>query len=135
MAKAVHVYADHWGQIIDWPDAGFIEIRWFDTTRDMTKADFNAWLATFAGYEEKLRRRGVLIDGTSFLMDPANSDGEWREINIIPRYNAAGVKRFAFQFPAGMPLIGAPPAIEGAASYPTGYFGSRQDVLDWLGGA
>jgi len=42
-------------------------------------------------------------------MDPANSDGAWREIHIVPRYNAAGVKKFAFHFAAGMPLIGKPP--------------------------
>jgi hypothetical protein len=35
-------------------------------------------------------------------------DGPWRDANIIPRYNAAGVKKFA-HMPEGMPMIGEPP--------------------------
>ena len=132
MAASVIVYEDNWGEIIDRPDARLVEIRWYDTTRTMSKADFEQWLTTFAGYVERLRRPGALVDGTSFLMDPANSDGPWRDANIVPRYNAAGVKKFAFHFPEGIPVIGAPPAVEPPASYPTGYFGSREDALTWL---
>jgi hypothetical protein len=76
----------------------------------------------------------VLIDGTRFMMDPANLNDAWRDANIIPRYNAAGVRRFAFLFPDGMPAIGAPPAAEGPATFPTGYFARRQGALDWLAG-
>jgi hypothetical protein len=57
---------------------------------------------------------------------------EWRDANIVPRYNAAGVKKFAFHMPAGMPAIGTAPSREGPADYPTAYFGRRQDALDWL---
>ena len=56
----------------------------------------------------------------------------WRDEHIIPRYNAAGLKKFAFVMPAGMPAIGAPPAPEGPADFPTGYYGSRADALSWL---
>ena len=31
-----------------------------------------------------------------------------------------------------MPAIGAPPAPEPPGVFPTGYFGRRQGVLDWL---
>ena len=133
MAASTIVYEDQWGEIVDRPEAGFVEIRWYDTTRAMTRADFEQWLTTFAGCAERLRRPGVLVDGTSFLMDPKNSVPEWRDANIIPRYNAAGVKRFAFHFPEGMPLIGSPPADELPATFPTGYFGSRAAALAWLG--
>jgi hypothetical protein len=53
---------------------------------------------------------------------------------LIPRYNAAGVRRFAFLFSDGMPAIGAPPAPERPATFPTGYFAHRQQALDWLAG-
>jgi hypothetical protein len=59
-------------------------------------------------------------------------DGGWRDANIIPRYNAAGVRRFAFVMPAGMPAIGAAPAPEGPGDFPTGYFGRREDAIAWL---
>ena len=127
-----HVYEDRFGAVIDHPDAGYVEVRWYDATEAMSKQQFEDWLAGFAGAVERLRRAGVLIDGTSFLMDPGNNDMEWRDANIVPRYNGAGVKKFAFHMPAGMPAIGAPPAREGPADYPTGYFGHRHDALAWL---
>src|SRR5712692_1706403 len=65
-------------------------------------------------------------------MSPANMDGPWRDANIIPRYNAAGVAKFAFHMPEGMPMIGKPPAPEGPGRFLTGYFGRRHDALDWL---
>ena len=130
--SSVHVYEDQWGEIIDHPEANFLEIRWYDTTSAMSKNEFERWLTVFAESEERVRRANCLIDATSFKMDPANSDGPWREVHIVPRYNAAGVRKFAFHFPDGMPLIGSPPQVEGVAKYPTGYFGRRQDVLDWF---
>src|SRR5215472_8860737 len=129
---ATQLYEDQWGEIIDRPEADFIEIRWYDSTGPMSKDEFQRWLSLFAGFNEKLHRKGALVDATSFLMDPKNSDGQWREVNIVPRYNASGLKKFAFHFPEGMPLIGQPPAVEGVAKYPTGYFGRRQAALDWL---
>lgn len=128
------VYEDRWGDVLDRPSGDLVEVRWFDTTEELTTEQFNNWLATFAGCVEKCGRSGILIDSTSFRMSPAKMDGPWRDANIIPRYNAAGVARFAFLMPEGMPLIGAPPAKEGPARFPTGYFGRRQDALDWLTG-
>lgn len=128
----VHVYEDRCGEIIDRPEAGLLELRWFDTTEGMNSDQFNEWLATFAGQVERCGRPRVLVDGTSFRMSPSQMDGAWRDTNIIPRYNAAGVAKFAFHMPEGMPGIGSPPAPEGPADFPTGYFGKRADALRWL---
>jgi hypothetical protein len=128
------LYEDRWGEIFDRSPADLIEIRWFDTTADMSAQDFRDWLSTFAGCVEKSGRRRVLVDSTSFRMNMANMDGPWRDANIIPRYNAAGVVRFAFLMPEGMPMIGAPPAAEAPGNFPTGYFGRREDALRWLAG-
>ena len=134
MADAEHVYEDVWGEIIDRPGVGVVELRWYDATAGMAAEQFQDWLTTFAAHVLRLRRARVLIDGTRFMMDPANLDDAWRDANIIPQYNAAGVRRFAFLFPDGMPAIGAPPAAEPPAIFPTGYFARRQDALDWLAG-
>ena len=128
------VYEDQWCEIFDRSSADLIELRWFDTTATMSAQEFQSSLMNFASSVERCRRRSVLIDSTSFRMNPANMDGPWRDANIIPRYNAAGVTRFAFHMPQGMPLIGAAPAPEGPATFPTGYFGSRRAALDWLAG-
>lgn len=128
------VYEDQWCEIFDRPSADLIELRWFDSTATMSRQEFQSSLSTFAGCVERCRRSRVLIDSTSFRMNPANMDGQWRDANIIPRYNAAGVARFAFHMPEGMPMIGATPAPEGPATFPTGYFGTRQAALGWLSG-
>lgn len=125
------VYEDGYGEVID--RGTFVEIRWFDATADFDSDGFNDWLASFAGIVEERTRPGVLVDGLAFLMDPANMDGEWRDANIIPRYNAAGVRKFAFLMPAGMPAIGSEPAPEGPGEFPTGYFGRRAEAIAWLG--
>ena len=134
MASAEIVHDDTWGQIIDYAGAGYIEIRWFDTTERMTGDEFNQWLTVFADRVEAARRAGALVDSIRFRMPLDRMNMGWRDANIIPRYNAAGVKRFAFLMPAGMPAIGRAPAREGPGQFPTGYFGSRRDALTWLQG-
>jgi hypothetical protein len=64
--------------------------------------------------------------------NPANMDEQWRDANIVRRYNAAAVNKFAFHMPSGMPAIGSEPAPEGPADFPTGYFGTRRDAFEWL---
>jgi hypothetical protein len=126
------VYEDRFGAVTDRADAGYVEIRWYDATETMTVGQFHDWLARFAGEVERRRREGVLVDGTSFLMDQSTMDDQWRNEHIVPRYNAAGVRKFAFHVPEGMPTIGQPPAAEGPATFPTAYFARRQAALDWL---
>ncbi len=125
-------YEDRWGEIIDRQEAGYIEIRWYDTTEDMTGDQFNQWLTVFAGHVEERKRAGALVDSVQFRMPLDRMDTGWRDRNIIPRYNSAGVRKFAFLMPAGMPLIGKEPAREGSARFPTGYFGARAKAAKWL---
>lgn len=133
MPATTVVYNDRFGAVIDWASEDYVEIRWYDATAEMTGAQFNEWLAGFAGAVEGARRAGVLVDAVQFRMDMARMDGPWRDEHIIPRYNRAGVKKFAFLMPEGMPAIGAPPTTEGPAVFPTAYFGTRSDALGWLG--
>lgn len=126
------VFEDRWGDILDRESEDLVEFRWFDTTADMSGNEFNASLANFAACVETSKRHHILVDSTNFRMDPSRMDGPWRDANIIPRYNAAGVTKFAFQMPAGMPAIGSPPAKEGPGRFLTAYFGRRQEALDWL---
>jgi hypothetical protein len=134
MTDVEHLSEDRWGEIIDRPATELVELRWYDTTAAMSAEQFQEWLATFADHVERVHSPRVLVDGIRFMMDPANVNDAWRDANIIPRYNAAGVRRFAFLFPDGMPAIGAAPAAEGPATFPTGYFARRQEALDWLAG-
>ena len=125
------VYEDSWGSILLRPGR-VVEIRWYDTTRGMSGAEFQAFLTRFADVVEEHGCSAALVDATSFLMDPSLMDGHWRDSNIIPRYNAAGMEKFAFHMPDGMPAIGNAPVAEGPANFPTAYFGTRADALAWL---
>ena len=127
-------YNDEFGQILDWPENDMIEIRWFDTTATLDANGFQQWLTVFAAAVEKSGRSNVLTDSTSFTMDMAHMSGEWRDTNIIPRYNAAGVRRFAFHLPTGSPPVGALPVHEGPATYLTAYFDTRASAVEWLSG-
>jgi hypothetical protein len=126
-----YVWEDRFGAVTDHDD-GYLEIRWYDTTEDMSSAQFQEWLVGFAGEVERRRRPGVLVDATSFRMDPANMNMEWRDEHITPRYNAGGVKKWAFHMPEGMPAIGGTPEREGPAKFLTGYFARRDQALAWL---
>jgi hypothetical protein len=129
---ADRLYEDRWGEILDRDGNDLLELRWFDTTEAMSAQDFKEWLVTFAESVERAGRTRVLVDSTNFRMSPDRMDGPWRDAEIIPRYNAAGVVKFAFHMPSGMPMIGQPPAVEGPGRFPTGYFGRRRDALEWL---
>ena len=86
MADAEHVYEDGWGEIIDRPGVGLVELRWYDTTAGMSSEQFQDWLTTFAAHVVRLHRPRVLIDGTRFMMDPANLDDAWRELREDPAH-------------------------------------------------
>jgi len=34
MTRATQLYEDRWGEVIDRPDDGFVEIRWYDTNAE-----------------------------------------------------------------------------------------------------
>jgi hypothetical protein len=132
MTAARIVYSDYWGDIIDRPEDRCVEIRWFDTTSAMQGDEFNTFLTRYAEQVEECGRGNGLIDAVQFKMDTSKMQMGWRDKHIIPRYNSAGMKKFAFVMPQGMPAIGAPPAKEGPADFPTAYFGRRADALAWF---
>ena len=134
MAESRVLHEDEWGEILDRPGEGVIEIRWYDSTADIDSQGFNRFLAVFADFVLDKRRPRILVDSTAFKMDPAEMDLEWRNVNIIPKYNEAGVERFAFHVPPGMPAVGAPPAPDGPADFPTAWFATRREAIAWLRG-
>ncbi len=57
------IYEDRWGEVFDRPSADLIELRWFDTTAEMSAGDFQSWLKTFAECVEKCGRSRVSYAG------------------------------------------------------------------------
>lgn len=135
MAELEELFRDQWGTIAVDNERKHIEILWFEATAEMSDEDFMAWLERFAGFVERGKCDTALVDARRFRMNPAGVSMGWRDEHIIPRYNAAGLKKFAFVMPAGMPAIGADPAPEGPADFPTAYFADPDAAHQWLAAA
>jgi len=122
-----------WGVILRVNDQ-ILELRWLPTSSTMSDGGFMATLCLFVWEAEKARPRGLLIDALEFRHKFGSGVMEWRDAHIIPRYGAAGVRRFAFVMPVGFPDAGKE-AVEGPAVFPTKWFLDRQQALAWLGDA
>ena len=125
------VAANTWGVVVQHPDV--LELRWLPSTSSMTDGAFMATLCLFAHEAEQSRPQGLFIDATQFHHRFANADGmmDWRDAHIIPRYGAAGIRRFAFLMPSGF-LDAGREAVEGPAIFPTRWFVDQRAALTWL---
>jgi hypothetical protein len=120
---------NEWGMIVDHTDV--LELRWLPSTKIMTDGGFMATLCLFATEAEKTRPKALFIDATEFEHTFGPGIMEWRDAHIIPRYGAAGVRRFAFLMPAGFSKAGTE-GVEGPAVFPTKWFVDRQEAFAWL---
>ena len=120
---------NEWGVIVDHTD--LLELRWLPSTSTMTDGAFMATLCLFASEAEKARRPGLFIEATEFRHALGPGVLAWRDAHIIPRYGAAGVRKFAFIMPSGFPDAGKE-AVEGPAVFPTKWFLNRQEAMSWL---
>jgi hypothetical protein len=120
---------NEWSAIVG--HVGLLELRWLPTTATMTDAGFMATLCLFAWEAERSRPRGLLSDMVQFRHKLGAGMLAWRDAHIVPRYGAAGVRKFAFLMPAGFPDAGKE-AIDGSAVYPTRWFVERAEALSWL---
>ena len=128
MAMPERVWND-WGVIVDLSDV--LELRWLPSTSTMSDGGFMATLCLFASEAEKARPYGLLIDATEFRHTFGPGVMAWRDAHIIPRYGAAGARKFAFLMPASFSDAGRE-AVEGPAIFPTKWFVDRQTALTWL---
>jgi len=72
----------------------------------------------------------LLVDLREFAYSPAPDMWEWRLVNIIPRYQEAGVRKFANVVPEGWP-VEEPRQAEGEP-FVTGNFRTVEDAEAWF---
>jgi len=124
-----------WGVILQHQEDRIVELRWLPSTASMADGAFKATLALFATEAEKVRPPFLLIDALQFRHEFGEGVMEWRDDHIIPRYGAAGVRKFAFHVPEGFPNTieaGGREAFEGQAIFPTAWFSVRAHALEWF---
>jgi hypothetical protein len=117
-----------------------LELVWLPTTASMSDEDWQTGLMMLATEAESTGTASILIDATEFGhgFDDREGSMAWRDDHVIPRYNRAGVTRFAFVMPAGFPgptaESGSEPRVDGrTATFPTQWFLGRNEALAWLG--
>ena len=135
MKSAVELTSDKYGTFYRDEEHHAVELRWNAATKSMTEGDFRRGLERLVQFLSAGPTPNVLIDVTEFAYRPASDFSAWRDANIIPGYNAAGVAKFAFLVPAGWPNTvedGHEPAKEPPGQFPTGYFKSRDRVYSWF---
>jgi hypothetical protein len=130
------VAKDQWGQLIYYDEWMSLELRWFPSTADATDADMKTAMKNFAHEAVNRRPRTLIVDTTEFRHAWGEGMMEWRDSEIVPLYNQAGVTKFAFianpNYPGPTVEDGAKPAPEGPASFPTGWFKTREAAYQWL---
>src|SRR5499427_2312329 len=122
------VASTEYGVILHHDDWNTLELKWLPTTKDATEQQARDTMALFAAQSEQRKPR--------FLLRWDDDMMAWRDKEIIPHYNAGGPAKFAFITGEGVPFptfeTGAEPAPDGPATFPTGWFASRDRAYQWL---
>ena len=124
------LYRDSFARFTLDPNRRCLELEWFEATATMSDDDFKAALVRLADYSETHGARRVVVDVRAFRHRPGPEIMGWRDATIIPRYNAAGIAKFAFLLPEG--AAERPAAPEGPANFPTGWFSDRDRMEAWF---
>jgi len=132
------VAKDQWSEIIFYNEWNTLELRWLSSTADATDPDVRQTMEMFTAEAESRKPWALIVDTTQFHHRWGEGMMEWRDENIVPGYNRAGVKKFAFitrpDYPGPTVEKGAQPGPEGPADFPTGWFSSREAAYAWLAG-
>jgi|SRR5215469_16305098 len=133
------VASDQFGQIIFYAEWNTLELRWLPSTKDATEAQARDTMVLFTAETEKRKPSALIVDTTQFQHQFADDMMAWRDKEILPHYNAAGVTKFAFIAPPGFPgptvEKGAQPATDGPANFPSAWFSTREGAYAWLAGS
>jgi hypothetical protein len=133
--QAEQVASNEWATFTYYPDGKTLELKWEQTTRSMSDHGFRQTLQLLADEGLRLRPVYMVIDATEFFHQLAEGTLAWRDQNIVPLYNQAGVQKFAFLTNAGMPGTvekGNEPMPDGPATFPTAWFETRDRLYSWL---
>lgn len=129
--------ANEWSTLTYYPKWSTLQLTWTDKTREMGDEGFRATLQLLAEQGLKIRPKYMIVDSTAFFHQPAAETMAWRDQQVVPLYNEAGVEKFAFLVTDKMPGTvekGGSPAPDGPAKFPTAWFETTDRMYGWLTG-
>ena len=109
-------------------DHNVLQLVWTDIP--LSDDDVKRTLERFGEHAAKRHGANLLVDVRKFHYAWGPQMDEWRDANVVPVYNDAGVRKFAFLLPEGART--RPPTRIGPAQFETGYFTSREAAEDWF---
>ena len=129
------LYKDAFAEYFRDSEHGAVVQRWSEATDSMTEEQFRHGVERLAELIEREHLPNAIVDVVKMRYRPAADFEEWRQANIIPRYNSAGIRKFAFIYPNGFTGTvenGVIPSPEGKATFPFGYFNAAGAAFAWL---
>lgn len=110
------------------PERAIVELVWADVALD--EDEVKEMLVRFGEHATAYPRSALFVDARHFNFDWGPAMQDWRAAEVVPAYNLAGVRKFAFVFSKEVP-VGTPTRTEPDA-FETGAFHSREDAVRWL---
>jgi hypothetical protein len=107
---------------------------WTERTSEMTDRDYQEALRAYARVMIERHARRGLIDLRCFRRRVGDDLMSWRVKEIIPLYHQAGLEKFAYVLPAGVPAPpdDAPATAETGERFRTKRFASEEAAVFWL---
>lgn len=100
----------------------------------MTADDFKQGLTKTADYVEQHKATGLLVDVEKFQFGAAMGPEltKWRSETIVPRYNKAGLKKFAFVHGKAFPEKGGDGDRNPGDEFFTKHFALEDTAMKWV---
>jgi len=113
-------------------EPGVLRLVWTEKTTTMTDEEFKRALSLYADYALKHRTVGLLVDIRNFHHRPGPETGKWRSEEIVPRYQAAGVTKFAYVIGADAQMPAPWSRMETKEAFDTRHFRTTEEAEKWL---
>ena len=132
-----NVYESHYYNFVHCTKTNSLVFHWKPETATMTDNDFKEALSNFAGYAFEMKTPNMVVDVRQFAPETGVPSGEvmgpWRMEVVVPRYNAAGVRKFAYirNSEGGGPPVSEPVRHDGEM-FETAVFDSEEKMAAWL---
>ncbi len=104
---------------------------WKEETANMSDDDFRVALSNYAGFSFELSGPGLLVDVRKFKHSLGKEALEWRNIDCLPRYMAAGSYKMAYVAPIEL-LSQRPEGDIIIGDFTDRFFGSLDEASVWL---